>query len=60
MFEHVVERLIEEAMQAGKFDGLRGKGRPADLSAYFATPADVRLAYATCARRGSRHEKWIC
>jgi hypothetical protein len=52
MFERVVERLIQEAMQAGKFDGLSGTGRPADLRSYFETPADVRLAHATLRNAG--------
>jgi hypothetical protein len=52
MFEHVVERLIQEAMQAGKFDGLEGSGRPADLGSYFETPAEIRLAQATLSNAG--------
>lgn len=44
--ERFVNTLIEEAMQRGEFDHLPGAGQPIDLSAYFATPEDVRLAYA--------------
>jgi hypothetical protein len=47
MFDRIIERLIQEAMQAGKFDSLRGRGLPADLESYFETPAEIRLAHAT-------------
>ncbi len=33
-------------MQEGDFDNLAGKGKPIDLTAYFATPADLRLGYS--------------
>ena len=46
MFEQLVERLIQAAMQEGKFAGLQGRGRPADLRSYFETPPDVRVAHA--------------
>jgi hypothetical protein len=52
MFERVVERLIQEAMREGKFDDLRGRGRPADLRSYFEVPADVRLVHATLRQAG--------
>lgn len=45
-FERIVEALIQEAMQRGEFDHLRSKGRPIDLSDYFNTPEDLRLAYS--------------
>lgn len=32
MTEHVVERIIREAIERGEFDGLSGAGRPLDLS----------------------------
>jgi hypothetical protein len=44
-FDKAVESIIQEAMQRGEFDNLRGKGQPLDLSAYFDTPEDVRMAY---------------
>ena len=43
-FERIVEAIIQEAMERGEFDNLPGKGRPIDLSEYFETPEDVRLA----------------
>ena len=33
-------------MRRGEFDNLPGAGRPVDLSAYFDTPEEVRLAYS--------------
>ena len=43
-FDKLVEEKIKEAQQRGEFDNLPGKGKPIDLSAYFETPEDVRLA----------------
>lgn len=40
------ERIIQEAMARGEFDDLPGRGRPVDLTAYFDTPEEVRLAYS--------------
>jgi hypothetical protein len=44
--ENVIEEKIQEAMAKGEFDNLRGKGKPLDLSAYFSTPEEIRMAYA--------------
>lgn len=46
MLGNLIENKIREAMEAGEFDNLPGKGRPIDLDAYFATPADLRLGYS--------------
>lgn len=43
-FERIVEALIIEAMERGEFDNLPGKGKPIDLSEYFETPEEVRMA----------------
>ena len=43
-FERIVEDLIKEAMERGEFDNLPGKGKPIDLSEYFETPEEVRMA----------------
>jgi hypothetical protein len=43
-FERIVEAKIKEAMERGEFEDLPGKGRPIDLTEYFETPEDVRLA----------------
>lgn len=40
------ESLIEEAMRRGEFNNLSGAGKPVDLSAYFDTPEELRLAYS--------------
>lgn len=45
-FERIVEALIQEAMERGEFDNLPGKGQPIDLTEYFETPEEVRLAYS--------------
>ena len=33
-------------MARGEFDNLAGAGKPIDLSAYFDTPEEIRLAYS--------------
>jgi len=43
-FDKIVESIIQEAMQRGEFDNLSGRGKPIDLTEYFNTPEDVRLA----------------
>jgi hypothetical protein len=43
-FERIVEAMIQEAMERGEFDNLPGKGKPIDLTEYFETPEDVRVA----------------
>ena len=43
-FDKIVEALIKEAQERGEFDNLPGKGRPIDLTAYFETPEDIRVA----------------
>jgi hypothetical protein len=45
-FDKLAEAKIKEAMESGEFDNLAGRGKPLDLSAYFNTPEDVRLAYS--------------
>jgi hypothetical protein len=41
-----IEQIIREAMERGEFDNLSGAGKPIDLSAYFDTPEDLRMAYS--------------
>ncbi len=43
-FDQIVEALIREAQERGEFDNLSGKGKPIDLTSYFETPEDVRVA----------------
>ena len=45
-FDKLVESIIKEAQEQGEFDNLPGKGKPIDLTAYFDTPEDVRMAYS--------------
>ncbi len=50
--EKAVEAIIKEAQERGEFDNLKNKGKPIDLSAYFETPEDVRLAYSLLQNAG--------
>jgi hypothetical protein len=43
--EKVLEEQIQRAMSEGKFDNLRGAGKPLNLDDYFATPEDIRVGY---------------
>ena len=45
-FESPLDKIIREAREKGAFDDLPGKGKPIDLSAYFETPEDLRMAYS--------------
>lgn len=51
-FEKATEKIIREAMERGEFDDLPGKGKPIDLTAYFDTPEEVRLAYSILKNAG--------
>lgn len=51
-FDKLVEEKIREAMAAGEFDNLAGRGRPLDLRPYFDTPEDLRLAYSVLKSSG--------
>lgn len=42
--EKAVEKIIREAMEKGEFDNLSGRGKPLDLTDYFAAPEDMRIA----------------
>ena len=52
MFDRIVDRIIQEAMEAGEFDNLEGKGKPIDHTSYFSLPADQRLGYASLKNAG--------
>jgi len=41
-----IDEQIRKAIEAGEFDKLSGKGKPIDLSAYFETPEELRMAYS--------------
>ncbi len=51
-FEKIIEEKIREAMDAGEFENLSGKGKPIDLDAYFSTPSDLRLGYSVLKSSG--------
>jgi hypothetical protein len=51
-FDRIVEALIKEAMERGEFDNLPGKGKPIDLTEYFETPEEVRLANSVLKNAG--------
>ncbi len=51
-FDTIVEALIKEAQERGEFDNLPGKGKPIDLSSYFETPEEVRLAQSVLKNAG--------
>lgn len=44
--ESSIEQQIQEAIRRGDFDNLPGAGKPLDLTAYFETPEDMRMAVA--------------
>ena len=41
-----IEQIIRDAIERGEFSDLPGAGKPLDLSAYFDTPEELRLAYS--------------
>ena len=51
-FDKIVEALIKEAQERGEFDNLPGKGNPIDLTSYFETPEEVRLAQSVLKNAG--------
>jgi hypothetical protein len=51
-FERIVESIIQEAMERGEFDNLPGRGKPIDLTEYFETPEEVRLANSVLKNAG--------
>lgn len=44
--EGVIEKQLRQAIERGEFDDLKGKGQPLDLTAYFDTPEDLRMAHS--------------
>ncbi len=43
---NLVEEKIRNAMEAGEFDNLPGKGKPLDLSEWQRTPEELRMSYS--------------
>ena len=52
MFDRIVEAMIKDAMARGEFDNLPGRGKPIDLTEYFETPEEVRLANSVLKNAG--------
>lgn len=50
--DKIVEELIKQAQERGEFDNLSGKGKPIDLTVYFETPEDVRVAQSVLKNAG--------
>jgi len=44
--------MIKDAQERGEFDNLPGKGKPIDLTAYFDTPEDIRVAQSVLKNAG--------
>jgi len=51
-FDRIVEAAIKEAMERGEFDNLPGKGKPIDLTEYFETPEEIRVANSVLKNAG--------
>jgi len=51
-FEETVEAQIREAQARGDFDNLPGKGKLIDLTDYFNTPEEVRVAQSLLKNAG--------
>ena len=52
LFDKLVEAFIKEAQERGEFENLPGKGKPIDLTTYFETPEDVRVAQSVLKNAG--------
>jgi hypothetical protein len=52
VWERVAENRIAEAFEEGEFEDLPGKGRPLDLTAYFNTPSEDRMAFSILKNAG--------
>ena len=52
MFDRIVEAIIQDAVERGEFDNLPGKGKPVDLSEYFETSEEIRLAHSLLKNAG--------
>ena len=43
--QRLIEDVINEAMAAGEFDNLPGRGKPLELDDYFKAPEDMRMCF---------------
>lgn len=44
-FAQLAEARIKDAIDAGEFDNLAGRGRPLDLDGYFSAPSSLRAGF---------------
>lgn len=51
-FDRLVEEMIQGAMERGEFDNLSGSGKPIDLTEYFETPEELRVAHSVLKNAG--------
>ncbi len=51
-FDKIVDAIIKEAMQRGEFENLPNRGKPIDLTDYFDSPEDIRVAYSILKNAG--------
>ena len=51
-FDKAIEEIIKKAQERGEFDNLPGKGKPIDLTEYFETPEDIRVAQSVLKNAG--------
>ena len=51
-FDRIVEAILKDVMERGEFDNLPGRGKPIDLTEYFETPEEVRLANSVLKNAG--------
>ncbi len=52
LFDKAVESLLQEAIARGEFDNLKNKGKKLDLTDYFNTPAELRVASSVLKNAG--------
>ncbi len=57
MFDRLADRKIRDAMAAGEFDDLPGRGQTIDLEDYFATPEHLRMAHSILKSAGCLPEE---
>ena len=52
VWERIAENRIAEAFEQGEFENLPGKGRQLDLTPYFNTPSEDRMAFSILKNAG--------
>jgi hypothetical protein len=50
--DKIVEEAIKKAQERGEFDNLPSKGKPIDLTEYFETPEELRVAKSVLKNAG--------